>query len=224
MRSRVPPWPIVVSLVVIIATRVVSTQLAYRMRVPWQESALEGSMVATLLSFWVWPPRPNDARGAGRTGGRLAVQLVLVYLAWLPACVQAHAGDMAAAWVLLHRPLYSFLLCQPRARVLAELRLDPKRSTFEAWGPAALFSFWGLMIPAVLQGLAVSAPRFLLWLQLLVPVAATCLMSVHLARRSSVETWWRALGSLVLRYWRLPPLFLLGEFFTVLVGTLMTLD
>jgi hypothetical protein len=29
------------------------------------------------------------------------------------------------------------------------LRLDPQRSPFEAWGPAALFAFWRVMIPAV---------------------------------------------------------------------------
>jgi len=224
VRTAFPPWPIVVSLVVVLATRVVGTQLSYGLWVPWQESAMEGAMAATLLSFWIWPPRRSDPRRALRTGGRLALQLGVVYLAFLPACVRAHGGNMVAAWFLLHRPLYSFLLIQPMARTLAELRLDPDRSVFEAWATAALFLFWGLMIPAILQGLAVDAPRALFWLRLVVPLAATFLMGVHLLRRYSVRTWWRELGSLIVRHWRLPLLFLLGELFAVLAGTLATLD
>jgi hypothetical protein len=224
VRTAIPPWPIVVSLVVVVATRVVGTRLSYGLWVPWQESAMEGAMAATLLSFWLWPPRTREGRRAVRTGARLALQLGVVYVAFLPACVRAHDGEMYAAWFLLHRPLFSFLLVQPMARTFAELRLDPVRSVFETWATAALFLFWGLMIPAVLQGLAVDAPRALFWLRLAVPLAATLLMSVHLLCRSSVRTWWRELGSLVLRHWRLPLLFLLGELFTVLAGTLATLD
>ena|GEM_PF-6359210 len=223
-RRALPPWPIVVCVVVLIVVRAVSSQLSYSFVTPWQYSALEIGMGLTLFSFWFWPPHPRQPRGFSWLSLRLASQLGLAYLLLLPLCERACGSNDLEKWMLLHRPAHFFLLSHPFARLLAQLRLDARRPVHEILGPTALFLFWGLMLPAGLQVLRDDAPRALTAMLVVVPIATLVLLIIYFKRGAGDEPWWRALGRLCLRYWSLPVLFALGELCLVMCGVLATLD
>lgn len=222
-RRALPPWPIVVCVTVVVLVRIVSSQLDYRADVPWEDSAMEAGMGLSLLGFWFWPPRSGESLAPGPSL-RLALQLGVVYLLLLGPCERAHDDHPVVKWILLHRPIYFFLLSHGIARLLTRLRLDANASIYEALGPTALFLFWGLMLPAGLQALPDDSPRALTALLLVVPLATFALLRIYVGRSVRGGPWWRELSSLSLRYWSLPVLFMLGELAAIFLGTIATLD
>lgn len=216
MRNRLPPWPVILSLVMIVAARTLNSRLAFGSPFAWPVAGMHGLMMGMLLVFWLWPPLQQKPSSIA---GRLAGLLVLVYVSLLPICdrVERSGGD---AWIAyLYAPLFNFLLAYPLARLFTRLRLDGGVKSTLALAHAAVFFFWALMVPAVIQGLRSDAPGYLRWLQLLVPVLTAAALATHLTDRAALtRPWHRELARLLLDNWRLPLLFLLGELGVIFVG------
>lgn len=217
-RSRVPPWPVVLSLLTVIGARVLNSLLAFERFSVWPVYVMQALMMGCLVGIWLFSKRAQS-QDSGSPALRLAVLLALVYAVLIPVCDIVDPSSESYWLNCLPLLLQNFFLVYPLARLLTRLRADNTLPISLALAHAALFLFWALIIPATLQSLRQGSPSYLRWLQLAAPILSGAMISIHLSNRAALtRSRTHELAWLFLQNWHLPILFALGELAVIFVG------
>jgi hypothetical protein len=214
-RRLFPPLPVALGFLLVVVGRVVNSQLMFGEEPSWPEALMNAAMMATLATFWCWPPSPLRLDWVAV---RLTALLVVIYAVMAPLLPHEPRLQAGALYILsAYIPFFNFLLALRLARLFAHVRVDSTLPETTALGPCALFFLYALVVPAAVQSLRPGAPRLLTWLLLGVPlVSALCLGWYLRDRRRAGASVGRELGVLLWRTIELPLLFVLGQFSMIL--------